>query len=367
MGIPSLKIAKIESRYPVIQAGMGVRVGNARLAAGAIKSGGIGLISSVGLGEDLVRTLKAYEAESEKNLINEIKMARELTGGKGPLGVNIMVVLTNYESMVRAAVKAGTELIVSGAGLPLRLPEYVDKDIALIPVVSSGRALELILRTWQRKYKRSPEAVIVEGPLCGGHLAFTNEQLREPEKHSPQILYRETHAILKKYSIADIPLIFAGAISLPADVLKALDIGYQGVQIGTRFICTEESGMSEEGKRYFVQAKSKDTVIIDSPVGMPVRVIRSPLVERLLSGRKEPFACPYKCLRSCDKNKVLFCIARALVHAWEGDIDKSLLMTGYDLDRINDIIPIKDFFDGLEKISRNYNPHKELNQVPKSS
>ncbi len=347
--IPTLKIGRFESTYPVIQAGMGVRVGNAKLVAAAISSGAMGVISSVGLGEDFHRSLKDYESESEKNLAKEIRKAKELTDGKGPLGVNLMVVLTNYESMTRIAVQEGVDFIISGAGLPLRLPDYTPEGTALVPVVSSGRALELIVKAWQRKYNRTPAAVIVEGPLCGGHLAFTGEQLMEPEKCSLQILYKDTKDVLDKYSLGHIPLIAAGAISIPEDVLKMLDIGYQGVQIGTRFICTHESGMSEEGKKLYVSSNSSDTVTIASPVGMPVRVIKSPLVEKVLSGKKEPFACPFKCLRSCDKNKVLFCIARALLYAWKGDIDKGLFMTGYDLDRVNDVIPIKKFFDDLQE------------------
>ncbi|MBL7068559.1 MAG: nitronate monooxygenase [Candidatus Omnitrophica bacterium] len=350
--MPKLKIGKYESRYPVIQAGMGVRVGNAALTAAAIECGGMGVISSVGLGEDFHRSLKDYEIESEKNLSKEIRKARELTGGKGPLGVNIMVVLTNYESMIKTAVNEGIDFIISGAGLPLRLPEFAKDRVALVPVVSSARALELIVRTWQRKYKKAPDAAIIEGPLCGGHLAFTNEQLDNPKEYSLEILYRETKDVLDRYSLGGVPLIAAGAISVPEDVLKAIEWGYQGVQIGTRFICTEESGMSEEGKKLYVSSGSNDTVTISSPVGMPVRVIKSPLVERVLSGKKEPFACPYKCLRSCDKNKVLFCIARALLYAWKGNIDKGLFMTGYDLSRVNDIIPIKKFFDDLDKLAR---------------
>jgi len=367
MNISMLKIGNLESRYPVIQAGMGVRVGNAKLAAATINSGGMGVIASVGLGEDFERSLKDYEIESEKSLAREIRMARELTGGKGPLGVNIMVVLTNYGPMIKTAVDAGIDFIISGAGLPLRLPEFAGKDVPLIPVVSSGRALELILKTWQRKYDVNPSAVIVEGPLCGGHLAFAEDQLKVPQEYSLDILYKETIAMLKKYAIGKIPVLGAGAISVAEDVLKVLDMGYQGVQIGTRFICTEESGMSQEGKEFYAKSKSSDTVIISSPVGMPVRVIKSPLVERVMSGNKVPFACPYKCLRSCDKHKVLFCIARALIHAWKGDVDKGLFMTGYDLDRVNDIIPIKKFFDDLQSAAANYKSNKELEEVSPNS
>lgn len=349
MAIPTLKFGNLSSRYPVIQAGMGVRVGNANLAGATVNCGGMGVISSVGLGEDFERSLKDYESKSEQNLAKEIREARYLTKGKGPLGVNIMVVLSNYETMVKTAIKEGVDFIISGAGLPLRLPEYADSKTSLIPVVSSGRALDLIIKTWLKRYDCTPAAVIIEGPLCGGHLAFSQEQLKNIEKYSLKMLYNECKEVIERYGL-ETPLIGAGAISTPEDVLRVIDIGYQGVQIGTRFICTYESGMSKEGKELYVRSSSRDTAVIDSPVGMPVRVIKTPLVERVLSGKKEPFFCPYRCLKSCDKNKVLFCIARALIHAWAGDVDKGLFMTGYDLDNINDIISIKCFFDGLTRL-----------------
>jgi len=354
MKIPPLRIGNLEARFPVIQAGMGVRVGNANLASATTNAGAYGAISCVGLGDDFDRTFREYETVSKRNLAKEIRMAKELTKGNGPLGVNIMVVLTNYEDMVRVSIEEGIDFIISGAGLPLRLPEYANENVPLIPVVSSGRALELILRTWERRYNRKPAAVIVEGPLCGGHLAFNDEQLREPEKYSLEVLFKDVKAVLGQHDLMHVPVIGAGAVSIPEDVLTVIEMGYNGVQIGTRFICTTESGMSEEGKQLYVSSSSQDTVIISSPVGMPVRVIKSPLVERVMSGKKEQFACPYKCLKTCDRSKVLFCIARALIHAWAGNMDEGLFMTGYDLDRVNDVIPVKKFFDDLEVSAANY-------------
>jgi len=346
--LPSLKIRHLETVYPVIQAGMGVRVGNAMLAASTINLGGYGTIASVGLG-DIEKSKTDFVNESNRVLIDEIKKARELADNKKPLGVNIMVALSNYEEIVRASVAAGIDFIISGAGLPLSLPEYVgNAEVALIPVISSGRALEIILRAWQRKYNRQPDAIIVEGPLCGGHLGFSHEQLEHPETCSLDKLLIEVKESMAKYNCS-VPVLAAGEISSRDDIEKMLKLGYDGVQIGTFFIGTDEAGMDRKSKEYFVNAKAEDVVIIKSPVGLPVRVLKSPLVRRVMKGEKrEKFVCPYRCLRTCNPKKVPFCIAKALLATWSGDIDNAIFMSGCNIDAVKEIIPLKKFFDTLK-------------------
>ena len=347
MKIPKLKIRNIETKFPIIQAGMGVRVGNSTLAAETIKQGGFGTIASVGLG-DIEKSKTDFVNESNKVLVEEIRRTHELTGGKGPLGVNVMVALSNYEAIVRASVKEGVDFIMSGAGLPIPLPEYVgDADVALIPIVSSGRALKILLSAWKRKYNRAPDAVIIEGPSCGGHLGFTYEQLDKPESCSLDILYKDVKQVLDEFE-CDVPLIAAGEICTREDVERNLKIGYDGVQVGTYFIATEEAGMDRKSKEVYVKAKNSDVVVIQSPVGLPVRVLKSPLVERLLAGKKEKFGCPYRCLRTCNPKKVPFCIAKALLSAWRGDTENALYMTGCNVDNMTKIIPLKSFFDTLK-------------------
>ena len=347
MKLPSLKIRHIESRYPVIQAGMGVRIGNSSLASAAINLGGYGTIASVGLG-DVEKSKTDFINESNRVLEDEIKKARELTGGKGPLGVNVMVALSNYEEIVRASVDAGVDFIISGAGLPIPLPEYVgDADVALLPVVSSGRALEVLLRAWARKYNRKPDAIIVEGPGCGGHLGFTLEMIEQPETCSFEILLGDVKAVMKKYDV-DVPIIAAGEVTSRDDIENLLKLGYDGVQIGTKFITTEEAGIDERSKQVFVDAKPEDVVVIKSPVGLPVRVLNTPLVQRVREGGREKFTCPYRCLRTCRPNKVPFCIAKALLATWSGDMENGLYMTGCNVEALEKIIPLKEFFDTLE-------------------
>ncbi len=349
MKLPSLKIRHLESRFPVIQAGMGVRVGNSDLAAATINLGGYGTIASVGLG-DIEKSKTDFVDESNKVLVGEIKKARKLAGGKAPLGINVMVALSNYEDIVRTSVEAGIDFIISGAGLPIPLPEFVNNaDVALIPVISGGRALEILMRAWKRKYSRKPDAIIIEGPRCGGHLGFSYEMLENPESCSLEILLAEVKAVMKKYS-CDVPVIAAGEIASAGDIENALKMGYDGVQIGTKFIATEEAGIDRRSKQVFVDAEEKDVVVIKSPVGLPVRVLNTPLVQRVLAGGKEKFTCPYRCLRTCQPAKVPFCIAKALLATWSGDVENGLYMTGCNVKALDKIIPLKDFFDTLEDL-----------------
>jgi len=233
MKLPQLRIRNLTSEFPVIQAGMGVRVGMAPLASAVIKAGGMGTIASVGLG-DIEKSKRNYEEESCELLATEIREARRLAGGRGPLGVNIMVALSVYEPIVRTAVQEKVDYIISGAGLPISLPEYVgDADIALIPVISSGRATEVILRAWKRRYGRKPDAVIIESPFCGGHLGFSYEELDHPESRSIDILLREVQEVLKNYD-CKVPVIAAGAVSNREDIEAMIRLGFDGDRKSTR-------------------------------------------------------------------------------------------------------------------------------------
>ena len=346
MKLPRLKIRNLETELPVIQAGMGVRVGNAKLASETILCGGFGMIASVGLG-DIEKSKSDFVNESNRVLHEEIIKARELCGGRKPLGINAMVALSNYEAIIRQSVESGVDFIVSGAGLPINLPEYVGAaDIALIPVISSGRALAVVLGAWQRRYSRAPDAVIVEGPKCGGHLGFTPEQIDHPETCSLDILLKDVKAVLEQFK-CDVPIIAAGEVACRDDIVKLIEMGYSGVQIGTKLIATEEAGMDRRSKEVFIKAGPEDVVVIKSPVGLPVRVLKTPLVERHLRGEREKYGCPYRCLRTCNPQKAPFCIAKALLATWRGDVENGLYMTGCNIASITGITTCKEFFASL--------------------
>jgi nitronate monooxygenase len=346
MKLPKLKIRNLESKYPTIQAGMGVRVGNSTLAAATIRLGGFGTIASVGLG-DIEKSKGDFVEESNRVLIEEIRRARKLTNGKGPLGINAMVAMSNYEAIVKAAVSEGIDFILSGAGLPINLPEFVgDADVALIPIISSDRALKVVLSAWKRKYNRIPDAIIIEGPKCGGHLGFSYEQLDSPEAYSLEILYGKIKAVMDEFGY-NVPLIAAGEVTSREEIESFIKTGYDAAQIGTYFIATEEAGIDTKSKEVYINAHTNDVVVIKSPVGLPVRVLKTPLVERLFAGKKEKFGCPYRCLRTCNPKTAPFCIAKALLATWSGDTENGLYMTGCSVDRMEKIIPLKKFFDTL--------------------
>ena len=348
MKLPELKIRKLVSRFPVIQAGMGVRIGGAKLAAATARLGGFGTIASVGLG-DIEKSKTDFINESNKVLRNELITAKKISEEKGPIGVNIMVALSNYKELVYESIRSGADFIISGAGLPLYLPEFTaEHDIALIPVISSARAARVLLETWKRRYQRTPDALIIEGPYNGGHLGFTPEQIENPQSCSIDKLYNEIKEILPEFACENIPLIAAEMVSSRQDIEKMLNIGFSGVQIGTYFIASEEAGIDRKSKELYVKASSKDIAVIKSPVGLPVRVLKTSLVERLLSGKKEKFSCPYRCLRTCNPAKAPFCIAKALLAVWSGDIENGLFMCGCNVDAITEIYPLGKFFKTLE-------------------
>ena len=348
MNLPELKIRNLSAKYPVIQAGMGLLIGNAKIAAATIKAGGYGVISTVGLGL-AGNDVKDYVAYTNQQITKEIREAKTLLNGTRNLGVNIMAATTNFNEIVKTVVQEDIDFIISGAGLPLKLPALIgDAEIGLIPVVSSPRALKLILKSWVSRYKRKPDAVIIESVSCGGHLGFTREEISTPQKYTLPLLYNNIKKVMLEFDCADIPLIAAGEISSRQDIEDMLQAGYKGVQIGTKFITAAEAGIHRRSKEYFINATDDQAIIITSPVGMPVRVLRSPLVERILSGKQEPIHCKYHCLRPCNPAKVSFCIAQALVATVEGDIEHGLFMTGCKVSSMDSIYPIADFFQTLK-------------------
>ncbi len=331
---------------------MGVQVAKSDLAAAVSRAGGIGCISSVGLGT-LEGALNNYIEESNFNLTAEIRRARALAPGK-PIAVNVMMALSNYDEIVKVCVREKIDIIISGAGLPISLPALTEgSNIKIIPVVSSGRSLKILLKTWKRRYQKMPDAVIVEGPLNGGHLAFSWEQLEHPDTVALPILYKEIKATLAPYEAEfgkTVPVLGAENIATCDDIVEMLKIGFDGVQVGTRFICTEESGLDQKSKQIYVNAKAEDIIIIQSPLGLPVKVLRTPFSEKILKGVKIPFGCPFLCLRACKADKARFCLAEALVDTLFGNTEKGLYMTGSAIGRINDIVPAEEFLEPLKKL-----------------
>ncbi|MEB3213772.1 MAG: nitronate monooxygenase family protein [Leptolyngbyaceae bacterium] len=360
--LPSLSIGTHCARYPIIQGGMGIRISAANLAAAVANAGGIGIISAVGLGLN-----SPYFDPEEKNpkqrreqffeanrlaLIDELTKARSLSPD-GIIGVNVMVAIRDYETMVKTAVDHGANLIISGAGLPLQLPAYTQHtpDVALVPIVSGTRAAKIICQKWQRQYGRSPDAFIIENPRsAGGHLGAKTEELDHPEVDTA-VTVPELVAYLRDVLKHPIPVIAAGGIWDRADIDRALAWGASGVQMGSRFVTTEECDADRRYKEFHRQATPEDVVIVPSPVGLPGRALLNPFVNTLLAvGTPNPKGqCFVNCLKECkfrDRHET-YCILRALDRAAKGDVETGLVFAGDNAGRATTIRPVADLMAEL--------------------
>ena len=348
MKIPKLQIGNITADIPIVQGGMGVRVSLSSLASAVAEEGGIGTISSIGLG-DLEASKNEYERVSREALEREIHKAKSMTNGH--IAVNFMGVLSNADDLITASVREGIKIIVYGAGLPIKLPSLVeDSSVNLLPIVSSARVAELILRVWNKRYERTADAIILEGPLAGGHLGFSEEQLYQPEKYSLENLLPEVLETVKAYEDKygkKIPVIAAGGIFNGKDIARMLSLGAAGVQMGTRFVCTVECDVSQEFKQSYLDAKEEDIAIIKSPVGMPGRAIHNKFLKDLEIKGKLKIKCPYRCLSVCKVSEAKYCIALALVNSYFGDVDHGLIFCGQNAYRCDKIVTVKELISGL--------------------
>jgi nitronate monooxygenase len=351
--MPKLRIGDLEADVPIVQGGMGVGVSLSGLAAAVANEGGIGVISSAGIGMLEADFERNFKEANRRVLHREIKRAKAMT--KGIIGVNIMVALSDYDELLRAAVAEGADLVFLGAGLPLKVPElwppgeWEKVTTKIVPIVSSSRAAKIIFQTWQKHYNCVPDAVVVEGPLAGGHLGFKKEQIIDPDYTLEKIL-PEVISIIKpfeQYCNKNIPVIAAGGVYTGADICKYFKLRAQGVQMGTRFVATYECDASEEFKKAYIRCNKKDLVIIDSPVGLPGRAIRNRFLEEIESGNKIPFKCPWQCLKTCDIRTSPYCIARALTNAKNGHLEEGFAFAGANAYRIDKIISVKELFETL--------------------
>lgn len=349
--LKSLKIGNLTAKLPIIQGGMGVGISLSGLASAVADEGGIGVIAAAGIGMlDYDYSTRFLEANIAK-LKDEIKKARKKT--KGILGVNIMVALTNYAEIVKASIEAGIDIIFSGAGLPLNLPQFIDKEhnTKLVPIVSSARAASIICKKWLDKYNYLPDAVVVEGPKAGGHLGFKKEQLDDPEYSLEKIIVdvvSEVQAFEKKYD-KSIPVIAAGGIYDGADICRIMKLGAAGVQMATRFVTTEECDASIDFKKAYINAKKEDITIIKSPVGMPGRAIRNTFTEDIASGANKPYKCPYHCIITCDFKNSPYCIALALTNAQQGNLERGFAFAGENAYKADKIVSVKELMNTLQE------------------
>jgi len=350
MDFPALKIGDLVSRIPIIQGGMGVGISLAGLASAVANEGGIGIIAAAMIGIDEPDVAVNPTEANIRALKQEIRKARKLTDGI--IGVNIMVAMTHYADLVRASIEEAVDIIISGAGLPMDLPGYIinGAKTKLVPIVSSGRAARLICQKWLAKYNYLPDAFVVEGPKAGGHLGLKKEQIDDPD-YALERLVKEVIETVKPIASernTTIPVIAAGGIFTGADIREMLNLGAAGVQMGTRFVATNECDADPGFKQTYLNAKKEDLVIIKSPVGLPGRAVRNRFLDEVENGKKKPFKCPYQCVKTCDPAKSPYCIALALAGAKKGKFKNGFAFAGANAYRVDEIISVKDLIRSLQ-------------------
>lgn len=389
------------AQVPIIQGGMGVGVSLGSLAGAVAAEGGVGIISTAQIGFYRDDFDKNPSESNLKAIREQIQKAKEIAKGKGLVGVNVMVALKDFALHVKEAASAGADVIISGAGLPMDLPELVDGfNVKIAPIVSSFRAARIIMTKWKRKYNRQPDFVVIEGPKAGGHLGFSADELSplgfvdamnptsskssdadensaknscvEGNSDSSKNYCVDRDSCTSKYECTNfvdpydeeikkiiayvneeaastgkvIPVVVAGGIFSKEDIEHALELGASGVQMASRFVCTEECDASQAYKESYLNASAEDLVIIKSPVGMPGRAIRNHFTEVTKNGKYPVKRCR-GCLARCNPAEIPYCITDALIRAVTGDVENGLLFCGANAGRIDKIVSVHELIQEL--------------------
>lgn len=307
MELPSLTIGNRTARLPIVQGGMAVRISLSPLAAAVAKAGGVGIIAGSGL--------------TPEELTQELHAAREITDGV--VGVNVMVAVRRFKELVQTAMAEGADLIIAGAGFSRDVFQWGrDADVPVVPIVGSARVAKLA-------EKFGASAVVVEGYEAGGHLG-TDRLMRDL---LPEIL-----------EAVSIPVIAAGGVVTGSDIAEVLDMGASGVQMGTRFVATQESSAPAAFKQMYVDATPDDIALVKSPVGLPGRALKNPFWERTQHGDYPRIPRCESCLKECHKD---YCIMNELEMSQGGDVEQGLVFAGSAASRITDVPPVSELMERL--------------------
>ena len=348
MNINPLKIKNIEAKLPVIQGGMGVGISLGGLAGAVAKEGGIGVISAAQIGFRELDFDQNTKGANLRAIRKEYEKARTIAP-EGIIGFNLMVAMRHYEEYVREVIDAGADMIISGAGLPMELPRLAEgSDVKLAPIVSTEKSAKVILRYWDKKYKRMPDLLVIEGPEAGGHLGFTEEQLKEYNGNYDQEVIRILN-LVRQYEEefgCRIPTALGGGIENRRQAAHAFSLGVDAIQVATRFVTTEECDADIRYKEAYIQADREDITIVKSPVGMPGRAIMNHL-RRVMAGEQIPHSPCHGCLHKCDPAKIPYCITDALIHAAKGEVDDALLFCGAYAYKAKRLETVKEVIDSL--------------------
>ncbi|MBN2281846.1 MAG: nitronate monooxygenase [Candidatus Marinimicrobia bacterium] len=354
MMLPELKIGNLEVEKAIIQGGMGVGISLSGLATAVANEGGIGVISSIGIGYLKGERNKKGFSSNAHYLRDEIRRAKD-GSTRGAIGVNIMVAISDFDELVKASIEEKADIIFAGAGLPLNLPGLArtidpETQTKLGVIVSSARAANIICQSWHKKYHCLPDIIVVEGPKAGGHLGFHYDQIFDPnyslEKILPEV-WHTVHQFAQQYK-KEIPIIAAGGIFTGEDIYQFMSLGADGVQMGTRFVATHECDAETQFKEVYVNCREDQVSIITSPVGLPGRVIKTEFIQQIEAGHRKPFTCPWKCLKTCNFKEAPYCIAEALINAQQGKMENGFAFAGSNVYKVDRIISVRELFRELE-------------------
>ena len=356
-----LNIGGLIPKLPIIQGGMGIAVSLSGLASAVANEGGIGVISAVGIGMLEPNYRRKYRESNKIALTKEIRKAREKSNGV--IGVNIMMAITDFDDMLKIALEENVDVVFIGAGLFLKRPEMPEGcTTKFVPKVSSARAARVIFNYWADKYNCVPDAIVVEGPKCGGHVGFKKNELLNVQKPLNELV-EETVAVMKPFEERfniEIPVIAAGGVYTGNDMFEVMEAGASAVKMGTRFVTTTECDVSDAFKQNYLRATPNDITLIDSPVGLPGRVISNPFVKKIQAGETMPINCAWKCLKTCDYKKAPFCIATALFNAAQGNMDEGFSFAGSKAYLAEKIMSVKDT---INQIMQEYTEAKYMSQL----
>ncbi|RKD21864.1 2-nitropropane dioxygenase [Ammoniphilus oxalaticus] len=304
-----MKIAHMTPRVPIIQGGMGIAVSLSGLAAAVANAGGIGIISGTGI--------------PHEELIRQIRCARELSGGQGYIGVNVLFAMSDFAETVKVAMREKVDFIISGAGFSRDMYQWGrEYDVPIISIVSSGKLARLAQRL-------GAAAIVAEGCEAGGHLG-TDRPLFE-------ILPEVVEAV-------DIPVIAAGGILTGEDVAKAMAMGAVGVQMGTRFVASEECDAHPSFKQKYVDCGEGQTALVKTTVGLEGRAIINPFIERVIAQERIKIDYCDQCLKVCSFQ---FCTLDSLKRTVEGDVDNGIIFAGSRVHEIKQILPVQTIIDTI--------------------
>ena len=350
--LPALRIGDKTAALSIVQGGMGVGISMSSLAAAVAREGGIGVIAANAIGMIEADYYDDPAAANVRALRRELREARRRSAGL--IGVNIMVAVDCFHELLDAAVEEKADVLFLGAGLPIKgIPVGAIREagVRVVPIVSSGRAARLIFRSWEKHYGDIPDGVVVEGPRAGGHLGFKPDQIDHPDFRLERIVPEVVEA-LREFEARwnrSLPVIAAGGIFTGEDIFRFLKLGAKGVQLGTRFVATDECDADVRFKQAYVDCREEDIVIIESPVGLPGRAVRGPFLEAIARGEKKLFRCPSRCLESCGAKKARYCISEALDSARKGDLVNGFAFCGANAHRVEAIVPVKQLVAGLKQ------------------